>query len=312
VSQPKANEKVVYCQIDAHLDSNPKIRKAGRDARDIFEFLLRRTAIARTEGTVPLAYIDPEYLADQLMMTCDEARHGTSRASQARLIEIDPQGGLVRIVGWSAEWSRQPKNGAERTAAWRAKQAESLGGRDDCDETRHTTSRVTGGDESDAREEKRREDNTEGVASAPPATPGGLEVVRKKVNRSAESRATKIPDRAWKAADYLRECVIADDPSALVSREPWGNEVRSGWRLKWADEIRLMVTQDGRTYDQIAEVLRYVFREQTGDVRFIVQGASALREKFDRIQAVRRNQKPEKTTKPAAIPIAQGSLGGVK
>ena len=150
-------------------------------------------------------------------------------------------------------------------------------------------------------------------ATAGAAPSGGLAEVKEKTRRHAADRAAKIPDRAWKAADYLREQVLAEDPAALVHREPWGSEVRSGWRLKWADEIRLMVTRDGRTYEQIADVLRWVFHEQSGDAKFIVQSADALREKFDRIQAVRRNHRPDKPqSRPASIPIAQGSLGGVK
>jgi len=164
----KAEEKIAYCQVDAHLDTNPKIRKAGRDGRDIFEFLLRRVAIGRTAGTVPLKYLEVDYLAEQLMMSCDEARHGTSRAVTARLIEIDETAGVVRVVGWSEEWGRRPKDGKERTADWRersAKQPKSntpvtLG-----DDARRS---VTLGDESDAGEEMRGEEKRGGSDSAPP------------------------------------------------------------------------------------------------------------------------------------------------
>ena len=133
--------------------------------------------------------------------------------------------------------------------------------------------------------------------------------VKRKTDRAVADRAAKIPDRAWKAADYLREQVLAEDPNALVSKQPWGEDVRTGWRLGWANEIRLMVERDKRTYEQIAEVLRYVFTEQIGDKRFVVQSADALRDKFDRIQAVRRNkQQPEKPQqKFASIPIAPSS-----
>lgn len=160
----KAPEKIAYCQIDAHLDSNPKIRRAGRDGRDVFEFLLRRVAIGCTAGTVPIQYIEPWYLADVLMMTEDEARHGTSRAVTARLIEIDETAGVVRIVGWSDEWGRRPKSGAERTRKWRDGQPKSpesgerVTASDACDEQ---TSHVTVGDESDVGEERRREEKRE-------------------------------------------------------------------------------------------------------------------------------------------------------
>jgi len=114
-----ADEKVAYCQVDAHLDSNPKIRKGGRDARDVFEFVLRRVAIARAEGFIPLKYVEPWYLADQLMCTEDEARNGMSRAVTAALLAIDEVAGVVRVVGWSPEWGRRPKSNAERQSEFR-------------------------------------------------------------------------------------------------------------------------------------------------------------------------------------------------
>lgn len=148
--------------------------------------------------------------------------------------------------------------------------------------------------------------NTDGPADAVP-TESGLAKVKAKTDKAVADKAERIPDRAWRAADYLRELVLDDDPSAVVSRQPWGDHVRSGVRLGWADEIRLMVERDKRTYEQIAEVLRYLFKEQTGDAKFIVQSADALRDKWDRIQAVRRNTKPEKTAQRILnIPIAQG------
>lgn len=162
------NEKVVYCQIDAHLDTNPKIRRAGRNGRDVFEFILRRVAIGRTPGTVPVKYIEPWYLADQLMMSEDDARDGTSRAVTASLIAIDDAAGVVRVVGWSAEWGRRPKEGAERTAAWRAKPSKSRERVTLGDDVSSQPSQVTVRDESDAREERRGEENT---LSVPPAAP---------------------------------------------------------------------------------------------------------------------------------------------
>lgn len=134
-----------------------------------------------------------------------------------------------------------------------------------------------------------------------------LDDVKEKTVRAVKDRASRVPDRAWRAADYLRDRILTDDPNALVHREPWGDHVRTGWRLKWADEIRLMVTRDGRTYEQIFEVLRYVFTEQTGEARFIVQSADALREKWDRIQAVRRGNTSSKSgQRILQIPIARG------
>jgi hypothetical protein len=152
------NEKVVYCQIDAHLDTNPKIRRAGRNGRDVFEFILRRVAIGRTPGTVPVKYIEPWYLADQLMMSEDDARDGTSRAVTASLISIDETAGVVRVVGWSAEWGRRPKDGSERTADWRNRQPKPLKSDKRVTLGNEVSSHVTVRDESDAGEEKRGEE----------------------------------------------------------------------------------------------------------------------------------------------------------
>lgn len=156
-----SDEKTLFAQVDACLDTNPKIRKAGSVfATAIFEFLLRRRAIANSNGTIPIRYIDPEYLAGMLMMTCDEARHGTSRAVAAELITIDEAAGVVFIVGWTSEWGQRPKSGSERTASWRERKRSETANHDIVTDVteRHATSPVTDvttRDESDVIEEKR-------------------------------------------------------------------------------------------------------------------------------------------------------------
>jgi hypothetical protein len=141
-----SDEKTLFAQVDACLDTNPKIRKAGSVfATAIFEFLLRRRAIANSNGTIPIRYIDPEYLAGMLMMTCDEARHGTSRAIAAELITIDEANGVVFIVGWSPEWGGRAKTGSERTQSWRERKRAETANHDAVTVVteRHTTSPVT-------------------------------------------------------------------------------------------------------------------------------------------------------------------------
>lgn len=127
---------------------------------------------------------------------------------------------------------------------------------------------------------------------APTADAAALGDVKTKTLQAVKDKADRIPERAWRAADYLRTLVLEEDPQALVCKQPWTESVRNGWRLGWADQIRLMVERDHRTYEQIAEVMHYVFREQKTGPKFVVQSADSLREKFDRIQAVRRNNAP--------------------
>jgi hypothetical protein len=137
----------------------------------------------------------------------------------------------------------------------------------------------------------------------------GLKKLRDVTDRAVKSKAAAVPDRAWKAADYLRGLVLAEDPKAAIGRSPWGDDVQIGVRLGWANTFRLMVERDGRTYEQLADVMRYVFDGQPPGAKFVVQSADALREKFDRIQAVRRNRveakSAEKPRQPTlAIPLA--------
>lgn len=116
-----AEEILSWCKIDAHLDTNPKIRRAGRDGRDVFEFVVRRNSLMRLDGMVPIKYVAAWYLADVLMMSEDEARNGVSRAVTAGLIEVDEGAGMVRIVGWTTEWGRRPLTNTERQEAFRAR-----------------------------------------------------------------------------------------------------------------------------------------------------------------------------------------------
>jgi hypothetical protein len=166
MSVEKDSEAIVFAQVDANLDSNPKIRKAGSFGRQVFEFLLRRNALRGFKGSVPLAFVDPDYLADQLMISRDDAVTGVTKAVTANLLSFD-DASVVRIVGWHESWGKRAKEGKERTREWRERKRsephEPVTASDIGDET---TSRVTTGDKSDAREEKRRDQNPENTHRA--------------------------------------------------------------------------------------------------------------------------------------------------
>lgn len=214
----KAPEKIAYCQVDANLDTNPKIRKAGRDGRDIFEFLLRRVALGRTAGSVPLKYIECWYLADMLMMSEDEARNGIARAVDAGLIGIDQEGGVVRLLGWTEEWGRRPKEGKERQAEYRAKHAK---GRPPGDGALRG---VTGGDESDAGEERRGEEiNKKGGEVTPPEVVTMATLAIGEINRLARTHYEADSKSALKyAASLLKNRHSADDVLAVIrSKRDW-------------------------------------------------------------------------------------------
>lgn len=146
--------------------------------------------------------------------------------------------------------------------------------------------------------------NTNGpvpVADAPGADSESLGVLKQKAKRHVADKAARIPPRAWKAADYLRQLLLEEDPNAAVRKSDWGDDVQSGIRLGWADGIRLMVERDDRTYEDIGAVITWLFRGQTGNAKFVVQSVDALREKWDRIQAVRRNSQSTPTQAPIRL-----------
>lgn len=230
-SSTKAPEKIAYCQVDAHLDTNPKIRRAGRDGRDVFEFLLRRVAIGCTAGTVPIRYIEPWYLADILMMSEDEAKAGTSRAVTAGLIEIDVENSVINIVGWTEEWGRRPKEGKERTKDWRAKKAKSHDGvttRDACDDA---ASHVTVGDESDAGEERRREEKREqSVSGKPDAALAFAEKAVALINANAGTKYQPTSEAVLKLCRTLirNKHTLEQAERVIASKRGWVGDPKMG------------------------------------------------------------------------------------
>ena len=94
--------------------------------------------------------------------------------------------------------------------------------------------------------------------------------------------------RALDGADYLRRKLLEEQPDHRLSKRAWDDT--DPQRLKWANVIRLMVERDGRSYDDIASTVKWLFDGQTNEAKFIVQSPESLREKWDRIQAVRTNQ----------------------
>lgn len=115
----ETEERGAWCQVDAHLDLNPKIRAAGHLGSAVFQFVLRMNALRGFRGHVPVGYLRPNHLAGVLMMTTDEARNGVTAAVTAELLWLDQQTDQVHIVGWTPEWGKQAKSNAERQAAFK-------------------------------------------------------------------------------------------------------------------------------------------------------------------------------------------------
>lgn len=159
----------LYTKIDCYLDSNPKIRKAGRAGREVFLFLLRRNRLLDANGFLPALNVDPDYLADQLMMSVTESNDAVTACVTAKLITVTNEN--VAIIGWSDEWAREPKSNAERQACFKRKQKESklLGNSFGSTVTEGNDANVTSNGSNVREEKKREEKNTEAASPHPPA-----------------------------------------------------------------------------------------------------------------------------------------------
>lgn len=140
--------------------------------------------------------------------------------------------------------------------------------------------------------------------TAPPPPPPTLTLATQKQPPAPKAKRrtpdpTRIPDRAWAGADYLRSRLVTEDPASWIARQKWDAGVKEGTRLKWADTIRLLNEADKHDYDEIAKVVSWLFSQPLGGPRFVVQSPESLREKWDQIQAVRRNKSaPQRGRQP--------------
>lgn len=300
-----------WCKVASNLDSHPKIRRAGRNGREVFLFALRRNAEPDNPvpGRLPGAMLEPWYLADQLMMSEEEAVTGVTACRHAGLLVQDGESWV--IGGWDDDWGKKAVEGKDRTAKWREGK-KSGNGVTERDVTNVTQSHRDACDALDKtrreekRSEKKREEREERDLEPPgdhnhvPGAKPPRDPVSPKPDRS-EVRASRIPVRAWGAADYFRELVLAEFPTVALRTKRWEGE--RGARLEWADALRLLVEKDERTWEDLHDTLVWLFKKQTGNARFVVQSPDALREKWDRITA---NRQPRQGGFDPLMAIAMG------
>jgi hypothetical protein len=308
--------------MDVDLDTDPRVVRAGRDARDVYLFVCRRHYHSGSQGFVSARDVDPTYLARSLFITPAEASDGLAGALREELLVIDRNDGdryvtlpyeddvtrvtpsdRVRIVDFTVNEEARPRNGAERQQTWRdrqkaAKIARNSRPRRDSNvtvtEPNVTSDTVTSRDASEeSREEERR-----GDLSLVPGAPGTPASVKASRASAKASRAEAIQDTAWVAADTLRKLVLRDQPSNQLARKPWSEE-KTGTRLEWADEFRLLFDVDKRSPEELGLLLRWVFNGQTADAKFEVESPKAVRKKWDRITKQMARERERKGPRPA-------------
>lgn len=256
-----------WCKVASNLDSHPKIRKGGRNAREVFLFALRRNADPTNPvpGYLPEGILDPWFIADQLMMTEAEAADGIARAESAQLIAREGRG--WRIIGWEDEWGKRPATGAERTRKWREGLSPKPTSQDvtpitsDDSVTSQTSPNVTVTDR-DALDQIRSEEKRSEIPPLSPLSGGDLPKadpkhsaeLREKCDRYAgdvgkqRARAQRLPDD-WKPersevnrAIEQEAIDVGISPARELDRmrdwEKAGGKTAKDWNSRWRNWLR--------------------------------------------------------------------------
>jgi hypothetical protein len=116
---------------------------------------------------------------------------------------------------------------------------------------------------------------------------------------SAAPRRSLPSEESFRLADVLRQKLVQEKPDhALVLETRW-----KVLRPTWARELDVMLRRDKRSAKRAAEVLRWVFGEQEGEYRFVVESPKALRQKFDKLERAmaRAAQRPQRGNGSYAI-----------
>lgn len=216
-----------WCKVASNLDSHPRVRRAGRNGREVFLFALRRNAEPDNPvpGRVPAVMLEPWYLADQLMMPEAEAVTGVTGAVTSGLLFQD--GDSWVIVGWEGDWGKKPIEGKDRTAKWREKQ------KPKSEVTDVTSRNVTEShrDESDALDQRREEEK------------------RLEEKKSAsKTRASQLPDLWAPARSETNLTVEAEAKSRgvdlrveLMKLRDWAKAkgaTGKDWDARWRNWLR--------------------------------------------------------------------------
>lgn len=101
------------------------------------------------------------------------------------------------------------------------------------------------------------------------------------------ARTAKIKPGHLELADLLQRGIVYDDPNHKLARA-----FPDKMRQDWANTIRLMIERDQRSPGEIRHVIGWLYTGQRGmggGARFVVESASSLREKFDKLRAASGN-----------------------
>lgn len=112
---------MTWAKIDTAFHRNPKVRMAGRNARDVYFFVLLVNAERAADGELNALVVDPDYLADQLQCSVEDARDGVAKCETFHLLHVDEH--VLTICGWDDEWKVATSTDRVRKYRQKKKQA---------------------------------------------------------------------------------------------------------------------------------------------------------------------------------------------
>lgn len=276
----------LWAKIDAGFFRNPKVRKAGRDGREVYLWLLLVNRAHDFNGTIPANYADPKYIAREIEMRPYLVAAALSRCVAAQLIAVSPRGDAA-LCGWDGDWRTKADDSRERVRKHRANKAETIevgnGVGNACNAV--TPLEESRGEQS--RGEERSSQVAGGALDDPPPVEGGTDKGAEPGNPGTDppgvpAKAKPEPsDEAKACAQHLLEAIRSHTPD-FEGRNVAG----------WSRDLDLAIRIDKRTPEQLNKAADWVHRSPAGAFwRANVLSGKKLRAQFDtlRIQARERS-----------------------
>lgn len=164
------SDPINFAKMAADLDTNPKVRRSGRNGREVYLFVLRRVALLKRPGSIPVSNVDPGYMAHELLMPEADALDGIQACLKQHknpiTNELEPallsiHNGEVFVEGWNDDWGRRPLTNAERQQRHRDRkkpgdEGGGEGGEDPRNESRGVTRSNASNGSDQTREDQKR------------------------------------------------------------------------------------------------------------------------------------------------------------
>lgn len=195
-----------WAKMASDLDTDDKIMAAGRNAREVFLYALRKNQLGGYDWVIPAGCMRPAILARILMMSEDEACNGVTAAVTEGLFELTESGDYRIAAGekWGDAGGGNAMSARERVAKHRERKRIQTRNEPVTIGNVTETPIVTVTTEEKRREEKRSEERSEGDSEGSPSAspPQGaahpvLALVPPDPPRKGKASARQLP-HGWK------------------------------------------------------------------------------------------------------------------